>query len=90
MLKTAREGVKKNCEPILIYFQGGNVPKNVFLVFLSYLPKPLRCCNCRPTTVSSSGECGGDDEYTEGVEEECNQNAATVEEPILWHTVWWM
>lgn len=51
-LKVTKEGIKIDSEGILIHFEGGNLPRQVFLGLISYsvrayVPKPLRSFNCQ-------------------------------------------
>ena len=75
-MKMAKEGVKKDSETVLIECEGENIPRKVFLGFMSYpvrvcVPKPLRCFNCQRFghTAKNCKEqrrcarCGGDHEY---------------------------
>ncbi len=86
MLKgsTTKEGVKRDSETVLIEFDEDNIPKKVFLGFLSYpvrefVLKPLRCFNCRrfghiARNCKEQRRCGGDHEYGKcgtGVQPKC-------------------
>lgn len=86
-LKTTKEGVEKDSETVLFEFDEDNIPKKVFLGFLSYpvrefVPKPLRCFNCQRfghiarncKEQRRCARCGGDHEYGKcgtGVQPKC-------------------
>jgi len=57
-LKTTREGVKKDSETVLIEFEGENMPKKVYLGYMSY---PVRM-----TTENVEQECNQNVVIVEG------------------------
>lgn len=75
-LKSNKEGVLRDSESVAIEFEGENIPKKVFLGFMSYpvrayVPKPLRCYKCQRfghTAKNCSRQrrcarCSGDHDY---------------------------
>lgn len=75
-MKATKEGLKVDSESVLIHFEEGNLPRKVFLGFISYpvrayVPKPLRCFNCQRfghlakncKEKRRCARCGGDHEY---------------------------
>lgn len=75
-LKTTKEGVMRESETVSIEFEGENIPKKVFLGFMSYpvrmyIPKPMRCFKCQRFGHTAKNcnrqrrcaRCGGDHEY---------------------------
>jgi len=86
-LKTTREGVKKDSGTVLIEFEGDNMPKKVYLGYMSYpvrmyVPRPLRCFNCQRfghianncREKKRCARCGGEHDYGEcgtGVQPKC-------------------
>lgn len=86
-LKATNEGAKVDSESILIHFEEDDLPRTVFLGFISYtvrayIPKPLRCFNCQRLGHMAKNckekrrcaRCGGDHEYGKcgnGVQPKC-------------------
>lgn len=86
-MQRTKEGVKTDCETVLLEFEGGQVPSRVFLGCMSYpvrayVQRPLRCYNCQRfghTAINCKekrrcARCGGDHGYgdcEEGVQPRC-------------------
>lgn len=86
-LKVTREGVKRDSETVLIEFEGENMPKKVYLGYMSYpvrlyVPKPMRCFNCQRfghianycKEKKRCARCGGEHDYGKcgtGVQPKC-------------------